>query len=233
MTQQEYIKIYEEHQGLVAALAIKKLYDKSYLEDAQQEVWLKVWRSRASFDPAKSSITTWLHHVATSVLDSFLERHFEKQPQHVLDSSLVSHSTGVGRSNIEDGDTPSYSWIEETVETPYDTQEDFETLDALIFAGSTLSEQESAVFNLVYWHGWSYDAVAKKFGIEVNTIGSVVSRLRSKIERGMRPVNDIPRYYPPGNVWGDWSWKPDGLGNVRMENNNNNYESTNSQRSNQ
>lgn len=212
MTKEEYIEIYKAHQGLIGERIQKRLYDKSYAEDLTQEIWLKVWSARKTFDPSKSNITTWLYTVANSVIDSFLEKHFEKQPEQVLDSQLTPP-----RQETDDGSvTYEGSWIEETVESPYTTAEEFETLDQLVYSGSTLSEQEAAVFNLVYWHGKSYDFVAKKFGIDVRTVGAVVTRLRDKIERGMRPANDVPRYYPPGNVWGDWSWKPEGLANQLM-----------------
>lgn len=227
MNQQEYLKLYNENQALIVSVVQKKLYDKSHLDDVIQEVWLKVWAARKTYDKTKSAPTTWLTAVAESTLLRYLEKNFEKQPALVMDSDLV-----LPAPTDKEDESASGSFIEEMVESPYNLAEQEEILEQLIYAGATLSEQESAVFNLVYWHGWSYEAVAKKFDIEEGSVRNIVWHARTKIESGMRPSNDSYRYFPPGNVWGDWSFKPNGLGNLRMTENNNKNVSTNSQRCN-
>lgn len=211
MTEEEFVNLYETNKSLVKACVYPKIYDKSMVEDVVQEVWLKVWKQKDNYTQDRGAISTWLTMIAESVVSSYLRTRVENQPDLVMDSQL----TPPVLDDPEDHPT-SGSWIEETIESPYNTAADVEGLDQLVFAGSTLSEQEAAVFNLIYWHGLSYEAVAKKFDIEVSSIGPVVTRLRAKIEKGMRPTNTTYRYHSPGNVWNDWSFKPDGLGNLRL-----------------
>lgn len=211
MTASAFDKFYRKYRYLILGVCSKYASAEHSVDDLTQEVWLRVWRFFDKIPGDNSNdVAPWITTVADRVCKTYLRNNEKRAPQLVSDSQLTA------TKGEEDDEAVTGSWIEETAESPYDTVEEFETLDQLVYAGSTLSEQEAAVFNLVYWHGKSYDFVAKKFGISKDTIGPIVTRLRDKIERGMRPSTDVPRYYPPGNVWGDWSWKPEGLANQRM-----------------
>jgi RNA polymerase sigma factor (sigma-70 family) len=205
----DFTAICRANDQLIKSCAEQFESDPERRADLVQEIWLEAWRTYESFEN-KSSIKTWLWAVGENVGKKYLRDRVERQPELVMDSQLTP-------AQSEDDDDPIVgSWIEQSIESPYDTVEEAEMLDALVFAGGTFSEQETAVFNLVYWHGHSYDSVARRFGISRDSLGPIVGRLRSKLERGLRPLTSAIRYYPPGNVWGDWSWKPEGLGNVRM-----------------
>lgn len=212
---EEFTTAYRGNSQLIKSCAEQYESDPVLLEDLQQMIWLEAWRTYHTF-ANKANLKTWLWAVGDNVGKKYIRDKVERQPDLVMDSQLTP-------AQSEDEDDPiTGSWIEQTVEAPYDSVTDTDMLDALVYAGSTMSEQETAVFNLVYWHGWSYDAVARKFGISRDSLGPIVGRLRAKLEKGLRPTNDVYRYHSPGNVWGDWAYKPEGLGNLRMENNNNN-----------
>lgn len=207
-------RIYEGHQQLVSTEVYRRVRKLPPLwNDAQdlcQNVWLTAWRFRDSFDPERGPVSAWLYAIVQSCVDRHIRDTLAKSPETVLDSSLVAQV---------DGEEVDGSWIEQSVPSQF-TAEDDKVLDELVFRAASLSEQEAAVFNLVYWHGWSYKAVAEKMGISEGTIGPLVNRLRSKLEV-LELHHRAYTYHAPGPVWGDWAWKPGGVGNQRMENNKN------------
>jgi RNA polymerase sigma-70 factor (ECF subfamily) len=59
--------LYERYSRTVFEVSFKILGDRSLAEELVQEVFLKVWRSGRTFDPSRSSFSTWLYRVTRSV----------------------------------------------------------------------------------------------------------------------------------------------------------------------
>ena len=51
---------YRQFSPLVHSLALRSLRDNAAADDVTQEVFIRVWRSRAAFDPAKSRLPAWI-----------------------------------------------------------------------------------------------------------------------------------------------------------------------------
>jgi hypothetical protein len=68
-------KLYDRYSRTVFGVGMKILGDRSMAEELVQEVFLKVWRSSNTFDPARSGFSTWLYRVTRSVaLDLYRKR---------------------------------------------------------------------------------------------------------------------------------------------------------------
>src|SRR5215216_3416615 len=52
-------KLYDRYSHTVFGVGLKILGDRSMAEELVQEVFLKVWRSAHTFDPARGSFSTW------------------------------------------------------------------------------------------------------------------------------------------------------------------------------
>ncbi|MFN0155923.1 MAG: sigma-70 family RNA polymerase sigma factor [Gaiella sp.] len=53
--------LYDRHSRTAYGLAVRVLRDPTLAEDAVQEAFLTLWRTAASFDPTRGSVSGWLH----------------------------------------------------------------------------------------------------------------------------------------------------------------------------
>ncbi|WP_048876739.1 sigma-70 family RNA polymerase sigma factor [Saccharomonospora saliphila] len=60
--------LYDRYAGLIYGVALAELTHRADAEDATQEVFLKAWRSRASFDPGRGHMRSWLLSIARNVV---------------------------------------------------------------------------------------------------------------------------------------------------------------------
>jgi RNA polymerase sigma-70 factor (ECF subfamily) len=61
--QDAFAELFERYKNLVYKTAFLMLDDANEAEEALQEVFVLVYKSLASFDPAKGALTTWLHRI--------------------------------------------------------------------------------------------------------------------------------------------------------------------------
>lgn len=68
-------RAFDLHGSALLGFAVNAVRDRPLAEDCVQETFLRAWRSRDSFDPAKSSERTWLFAIARNVItDAFRAR---------------------------------------------------------------------------------------------------------------------------------------------------------------
>lgn len=205
----EFVRKFE---GLVKSIAHDYERDPDKFEDLTQEIWLQVCRKADLLPKDEKAHSTWLTIVAENVCKHHIKA-TTKGPELVMDSTMTP-------PDEDDESAPEGSWIEQAVPAP-STAEDDTLLHELMARVATLSEQENAIFNLVYWHGISYAQVAKRLGIDESTVRNVTWHIRDKLEVDEMYHDGAYTYHAPGAVWGDWAWKPAGPANLRMEKNNN------------
>ncbi len=67
--------LFRQYERLVFKNAYLITGAKEEAEDVLQEVFVSVWRSRQTYDPAKGKLTTWLHRIT---VNKCLERRRKK-----------------------------------------------------------------------------------------------------------------------------------------------------------
>jgi RNA polymerase sigma-70 factor (ECF subfamily) len=59
---------YDEHGHALFGFAVNALRDRALAEDCVQETFLRAWRARDRFDPARASLRTWLFAIERNVI---------------------------------------------------------------------------------------------------------------------------------------------------------------------
>jgi RNA polymerase sigma-70 factor (ECF subfamily) len=144
-------KLYDRYSHTVFGVGLKILGDRSMAEELVQEVFLKVWRSSGTFDPARSSFSTWLYRVTRSVaLDLYRKRARRVRPVFDGDPHLDSaRDPSAGPQEVVDE-----SWLSWRVSRA------LEMLDA--------SHRE--VIDLAYFGGLSQREISERTGVPIGTV---------------------------------------------------------------
>ena len=75
--------VYERWSPLVHTLALRSLADVAAAEDVTQQVFVRAWRSRSTYDPAKAPLGAWLVGIARNcITDAHAERTRRTQAHH-------------------------------------------------------------------------------------------------------------------------------------------------------
>jgi RNA polymerase sigma-70 factor, ECF subfamily len=154
--------MYRQYERLVFRNAYLITGKKEEAEDVLQDVFLSVWKSRHTFDPGKSKLTTWLHRI--TVNECFRKKRKQDPGQCSLDDIDIAAP--------EDGQEESFITKEEYGE--------------LMKAMDNLDQKHRAVLVLRYFNELSYDEIAQAMDIPLGTVKSrifqALGTLRSKLQ---------------------------------------------------
>jgi RNA polymerase sigma-70 factor (ECF subfamily) len=144
-------KLYDRYSHTVFGVGLKILSDRSMAEELVQEVFLKVWRSSNTFDPARGSFSTWLYRVTRSVaLDLYRKRARRVRPVSDGDPHLDSaRDSSAGPQEVVDESWLSW-WVSRALEM----------LDA----------PHREVINLAYFGGLSQREISERTGVPLGTV---------------------------------------------------------------
>jgi RNA polymerase sigma-70 factor (ECF subfamily) len=144
-------KLYDRYSRTVFGVGLKILGDRSLAEELVQEVFLKVWRSSRTFDPSRSSFSTWLYRLTRScALDLYRKRARTVRP--VSDGALPIAATldsSPGPQEVVDE-----SWLSWRVARA------LEVLDAA----------HREVIDLAYFGGLSQREISRQTGVPIGTV---------------------------------------------------------------
>ncbi|RBQ19909.1 RNA polymerase subunit sigma-70 [Spongiactinospora rosea] len=140
-------------------------------EDVVAETFLVAFRKRASYDPARATVRSWLYGIATNLIGR--QRRLEVRTLR----ALARHGV--------DPDAPGH---EERVAVQVSAQSLRPSLAAAVAA---LDRRDRDVLLLVALAGLSHEEIAAALGIPYGTVGSRLSRARRKLRDSLGPVNPM------------------------------------------
>ncbi|MDP4508216.1 MULTISPECIES: RNA polymerase sigma factor [unclassified Nonomuraea] len=132
-----------------------------HAEDVVAETFLIAFRKRATYDPSRAAVRTWLYGIATKLIGK--HRRLEARALRAL-----------GRCG-PDGDSPGH---EDAVAVRVSAQSLRPELAAAL---AELDRRDRDVLLLVALAGLSHDEIATALGIPYGTVGSRLSRARKKL----------------------------------------------------
>src|SRR5215203_7270114 len=144
-------QLYDQYGRTVFGVGLNILGDRSLAEELVQEVFLKVWRSSATFDPSRGSFSTWLFRVTRSVvLDLYRKRARRIRPVPYGDLHLaITRDSSAGPQEIADE-----SWLSWRISRA------LEVLDAA----------HREVIDLAYFGGLSQREISERTGVPLGTV---------------------------------------------------------------
>ena len=150
-------RLYDRYCRTVFGVGLKMLGDRTLAEELTQEVFLKVWRSSGTFDPARGSFSTWLFRVTRSAaLDLHRKRARRVHPVPEGDSQiLAARDDSAGPQEIVDE-----SWLTWRVSRALDA------LDA----------PYREVIELAYFSGLSQREISLRTGVPLGTVKTRTAR---------------------------------------------------------
>lgn len=151
-------ELWDAHGGTVHGFALRWLRDHHDAEDVTQQVFVRAWRSRATYDPAKGTVGAWLTGIARrQVADRLAAR---TRDSEALDRAARS---GFGEQGRPHG-------------VPDQVVEAVVVADEL----NRLPEQQRTVVRLAFFDDLTHQQIAALTGLP---LGTVKSHLRRGLER--------------------------------------------------
>jgi RNA polymerase sigma-70 factor (ECF subfamily) len=156
--------------------------DRAQAEDVLQEVYVNIWRSAQSFNPALSQPSTWLNSIARNrAIDSLRRRQTSLQTV----SSVVM--------DADDEETDMLNALPSDAPGPLDLLEQASEAMALHDCMAQLNKDQRQSLALAYYQGLSHSEVAEQLRQPLGTVKSWVRRglqgLKNCLERASMALN--------------------------------------------
>lgn len=168
-------------EGKVLGLVHRYVGPRGDAEDVAQEVFLKVYRARKSFEP-RARFSTWLYRITVNLcLNDIRGRGAAKR---ALGS--VSHSAPAGR----DGEGSLAPTIrDERLDAPSDAAARGEEGCEVRRAIAALPEAQRIALVLNRYEEMSYDDLASVLGLTVPAVKSLLFRARENVKKTLAPLS--------------------------------------------
>jgi RNA polymerase sigma-70 factor, ECF subfamily len=147
-------ELYRRYTRPVLGLALRRLGDRGRAEDALQDAFAAIWRSAASYDPARGQGGAWLYTVARNAIVDGARRRPEP-PVEVPDEASGENGPP---------EQAEASWLAWRVHG----------------ALERLPDHERPVIELAYWGGLSQSEISEFLHVP---LGTVKTRTRSALAR--------------------------------------------------
>jgi RNA polymerase sigma-70 factor (ECF subfamily) len=156
---------YREFAPLVHTLALRSLRDRSTADDVTQEVFIRVWRSRSTFNPQMARLPAWIVGITRNAI-----------------SDAQSASTREFRKALAVAGVQGPAEADPGLETA-------EVLaDRLLLDGELdrLGEPQGSIMKLAFFEDLTHEQISRKLELPLGTVKSHIRRslshLRNRLE---------------------------------------------------
>ena len=162
--QEEFRQLYNAYRPRLLGFFLKRTGDRDLAEDLTQEVFLRVMRYWASFDPARGERGAWLFGVAANAYKSYL----------------------AGRGRIEDPGLEEGQLVDELRRSPADEVEASVTAREILVVVADLPEPERSVLSLHRLEGKTLEETAAITGLSRRTVSRKMAGALSVLKERLR-----------------------------------------------
>jgi RNA polymerase sigma-70 factor (ECF subfamily) len=167
-------EIVRRHQGRVASLAYRYLGSATDAEDVAQDVFLRIYRARESYEPT-ARFTTWMHRITVNASLNFLRK--KRVRRHLNAEMPATGDEGEGRADFADPGAAR----------PHEVLEDAELTEVLRRIIDELPERQRTAILLNKYQGLSYEDTAAALELSLPAVKSLLTRARVNIKEKLLP----------------------------------------------
>jgi len=159
--------LYRQYEKLVFRTAYLITGSKVEAEDALQEVFVSVWKSRHTYDPKKGKLTTWLHRITVNQCS-------KKKPGKTP-AAVSLEEKGIDLPEIKHQSQPEDILVNKM------------EYDQLLMAMDALDTKHRSVLVLRYFNDLSYQEIAEALEIPLGTVKSRLNQSLRYLKEQMNP----------------------------------------------
>lgn len=148
-------ELYDAYSGMVFGVVLKIVGNRELVEEIVQDVFIRVWKNIATFDPAKARLSTWLINIARNrAIDELRSKSYRNSSENQTLENSVNEVDRVGNSN-----------------------QNTDTIGIKSLTRHLRPEQQQLI-ELVYFGGYTHEEAAQHLSIP---LGTVKTRIRNSI----------------------------------------------------
>jgi len=166
-------ELVETHQHRVVGTVAKMLGDETEAEDVAQQVFVRVWRSAARYEPT-AKFTTWLFTITRNLVFNELRR----RKRH--------GTTSLDESRENDDDSPRHQIADLGVKVPDVSMLDDEMMNAIHRAIEELPEAQRMAIVLRRYEETPYEEIAQVLDLTVPAVKSLLFRARTELREKLK-----------------------------------------------
>ena len=158
------------HQHSVVGTAAKMLGGAADAEDIGQQVFVRVWKHAARYQPS-AKFTTWLMTITRNLVFNELRRRRRSQ-QVSMDA--------------DEGDSIRHQFVDEQAAAPSEEMLDSELHEAIDAAIASLPEAQRLAIVLRRYEGMPYEEIAEVLKTSVPAVKSILFRARAELKARLK-----------------------------------------------
>lgn len=163
--------LYDRYSRLVFSLALGSLNNVQLAEEITQEVFFRVWKNAASYNPDKGGVNTWLSSITRYRVIDLLRKHRVRP---------VSRS--VGWSELSPGAVPKTDG-----RVPEEKAADSLRAQRVRSALVNLPEEQRKALGLAYFQGLTHREIAAELQ---EPLGTIKTRIRLGMQKLRRALDE-------------------------------------------
>jgi RNA polymerase sigma-70 factor (ECF subfamily) len=147
--------LYSNYSRALFGVIRKVIVDDTIAEDVLQDVFVKIWNNRSSYDSSKGRLYTWMLNIARNSSIDYLrskQNRFDERIQRGENSVYEMHKTNAVQQNT-----------------------DAIGLKSIV---SQLKDDQRILIDLAYFEGYTQEEIAKKLDMP---LGTVKTRVRTAL----------------------------------------------------
>jgi RNA polymerase sigma-70 factor (ECF subfamily) len=163
-------------QDRLVTLFLHQTGDHASAEDLAQEVFMRVYRARESYQPT-AKFTTWVHTIANNVASDLRQRAYRRRERGVP-VSVSASSSAIGLDQLA---------VAASGLLPARQADRGELRSVVQQALAGLNERQRMAVLLAKFEQCSYDEIATAMGLTVPAVKSLLFRARDQLREALEP----------------------------------------------